>query len=81
MVSGGQLLDSPVSREGGAVRWGGAGECGPVWAGRQRLLPARSPNTEWGWNRNTARPPWHSVTGLLQETQHCTRWDTNPGRM
>ena len=53
------------------------GSCSEVYLSSWRLLPARSPNTAWGPNLSVAKGPWHSVTGILEETVSCSRESTS----
>ena len=49
------------------------GSCAEIWLDTWRLVPARTPNTEWGANHFVGDGPWHKITGLLEETPTCTR--------
>ena len=72
-LSGGRELETV--QEGGEV-WTAeySGQCGDLYWGETRLVPARSPNLP-GWSKNSqlARGPWNTVADLLVETQHCTK--------
>ena len=47
-----------------------------MWLDSWRLVPARSPNTEWGANHFVGNGPWHKIKDLLEETPTCTRNST-----
>ena len=44
-----------------------------AFQGKYRLLPARSPNTDFGFNQNIAKAPYHYITDVLKETSTCKR--------
>ena len=35
--------------------------CGEIFLGKNRLIPARSPNIEWGFNKNVASGEYHYI--------------------
>ena len=78
-VSGGKVLDGEWEEgEGGVMTTTFEGTCGESFVGVQRLMPARSPNLEgFGYNWNTALPPYNTIKGLLLETETCTRNSTD----
>ena len=75
-ISGGRILNLPWQREDDRVKSKTfTGSCGEVYLDSWRLLPARSPNLykPWGPNQMAGKGPWHSITGLLEETDSCSR--------
>ena len=66
-ISGGQPLNNPKGK-----KWTIDGEvrtatfpfttCGEIFTGKNRLLPARDPNIEWGFNKNVASGEYHYIT-------------------
>ena len=57
-ISGGILLNNPINNWviDGQIRTATfpLKSCGELFHGKNRLLPARSPNVEWGFNKNIA---------------------------
>ena len=60
-ISGGILLNNPINNWviDGQIRTATfpletVERCGELFHGKNRLLPARSPNVEWGFNKNIA---------------------------
>ena len=87
-ISGGMELNSDWEQEGsvrsttfegevlfcqGDIGTWFIGSCAEIWLDTWRLVPARTPNTEWGANHFVGDGPWHKITGLLEETPTCTR--------
>ena len=63
-ISGGILLDNPINGWviDGQIRtatFPALSSCGELFQGKNRLLPARSPNVEWGFNKNIASGEYH----------------------
>ena len=75
-ISGGYPLDLNWHKQGDVLSTRFVGSCAEAFHGSQRLLPARSPNTNWGWNRNVAQGPYNVINDLLVETDSCQR-DSN----
>ena len=65
-ISGGQPLNNPLNgwKTDGKIRSGRFpfSSCGEIFMGRNRLLPARSPNVAWGFNMNVATGDYHYIT-------------------
>ena len=62
-ISGGQPLISDEWTEQNQIKTATFpfNSCGEIFMGKDRLLPARSPNTDWGFNRNVARGQAHHI--------------------
>ena len=64
-ISGGQSLNNPIGgwTIDGQVRTGifPLDTCGEILLGKNRLLPAKSPNVEWGFNKNVASGEYHYI--------------------
>ena len=62
-ISGGILLDNPINDWviDGQIRTATfpLSSCGELFQGKNRLLPAKSPNVEWGPNKNIASGEYH----------------------
>ena len=62
-ISGGILLDNPINDWviDGQIRTATfpLSSCGELFQGKNRLLPAKSPNVEWGSNKNIASGEYH----------------------
>ena len=62
-ISGGVPLDNPVGEwvNDGQIRIASFAldNCGEIFQGKNRLLPARSPNVGWGFNKNVASGEYH----------------------
>ena len=63
IISGGIPLNSPIEEwtSNGQVRTATfpLNSCGEIFSGRNRLIPARSPDIEWGFNKNVASGDYH----------------------
>ena len=76
-ISGGFLLDTSWTQSGNILQTQFAGKCpAEVFYGNYRLLPARSANTQWKPNMSIGKEPYNEITGLLVETNTCTRNST-----
>ena len=77
IISGGYYLDTEWEESGGIRSTTFLGSCSQPFiggpGGNERLLLARSPNMEWGHNKNIAEGPYHTITDLLVETESCHR--------
>ena len=62
-ISGGVPLDVPIGEwvNEGQIRTASFAleKCGEIFQGKNRLLPARSPNVDWGFNKNVASGEYH----------------------
>ena len=62
-ISGGVPLDVPIGEwvNEGQIRAASfpLEKCGEIFQGKNRLLPARSPNVDWGFNKNVASGEYH----------------------
>ena len=62
-ISGGILLDNPINDWviDGQIRTATfpLSSCGELFQGKNRLLPAKSPNVQWGSNKNIASGEYH----------------------
>ena len=77
-ISGGyQLPESSWESDGNVKKAIFEGTCSnEAFQGKYRLIPARSPNTDWGFNMNVAKAPYHYITDLLVESSTCKRNST-----
>ena len=77
-ISGGVPLDNPIGEwvNEGQIRTGSFAleKCGEIFQGKNRLLPARSPNVDWGFNKNVASGEYHYMKVRNQRVRrgkHC----------
>ena len=80
-ISGGVPLDNPVGEwvNDGQIRIASFAldNCGEIFQGKNRLLPARSPNVGWGFNKNVASGEYHYITvcifNKIRHTHPCEK--------
>ena len=75
-ISGGAPLDDPIGEwvNEGQIRTASFAleKCGEIFQGKNRLLPARSPNVDWGFNKNVASGEYHYMKVRSQNSSRIS---------